>query len=76
MPTKDWFVEGFGAAVADLRQKLVEEPWYGRSLATPGEQPSLDEALSWAQESPPPELELPEAPVVFWDIPPDVDHDH
>jgi len=48
MTQRDWFTEGFGQAVADIRQKLVEEPWFGRAV-TPanGMEPSLSETLGW-----------------------------
>lgn len=51
------FERAFGAALADIRQKLVEEPMYGRavtpraqtiSLNTPGGK-SPGEALGWSQ---------------------------
>jgi len=29
----NWFDRAFGAAVADVRQKLVEEAWFGRVAA-------------------------------------------
>jgi hypothetical protein len=28
----DWFTRAFGATVTDLRQKLVEEAWFGRQV--------------------------------------------
>lgn len=31
----DQLIAGAGDAVADIRQKLVEEPWYGRTLDVP-----------------------------------------
>lgn len=31
----DWFSAAFGATVADVRQRLVEEPWFDRTV-TPG----------------------------------------
>lgn len=37
MTQRDWFAEAFGRAVTDIREKLVEEPWFGRRLARPGE---------------------------------------
>ncbi len=30
----DEFLRGFGDAVADIRQKVVEEPWFGRAVTT------------------------------------------
>jgi hypothetical protein len=26
----DWFANAFGGAVADIRQKLIDEAWFGR----------------------------------------------
>lgn len=51
MTVGDWFVNGFGTALTDIRQKLVEEPWFGRRVTPPisAERPSsLAEALGWA----------------------------
>lgn len=50
MPSDDWFTKAFGDAVADIRQKLVEEGWFGRPLIARPEHrgQSLDEALGWA----------------------------
>ena len=31
----DQFAKGLGDAVADIREKVVEEPWYGRALSQP-----------------------------------------
>lgn len=31
----DQLIAGAGDAVADIREKLVEEPWYGRALDAP-----------------------------------------
>lgn len=31
----DWFLVAFGDAVADARQKLIEEAWFGRKHAGP-----------------------------------------
>lgn len=27
---RDWFADAFGGAVADIRQKLIDEGWFGR----------------------------------------------
>lgn len=50
MTKKDWFVEGFAAAVTDIRQKVVEEPWFGKPVTPVASQTpqSLGEALNWA----------------------------
>ena len=56
MTKRDWFAEGFGQLVADIRHKLVEEAWFGREV-TPSAQastPSMAEALGWAQGPPEP----------------------
>lgn len=37
MAQRDWFTEAFGRAITDIREKVVEEPWFGRKLARPGE---------------------------------------
>jgi hypothetical protein len=29
----DEFFKGLGDAITDIREKVVEEPWYGRSLS-------------------------------------------
>lgn len=48
MTQRDWFTEGFGQAIADIRQKLVEEPWFGRSgTLSNGMEPSMSETLGW-----------------------------
>ncbi len=31
----DQLISGTGSAIADIREKLVEEPWYGRTLDVP-----------------------------------------
>lgn len=31
----DQLIAGTGDAIADIREKLVEEPWYGRALDVP-----------------------------------------
>jgi hypothetical protein len=55
MSSSDWFTRAFGAALADIRQKVVEEPTYGRAvtpratsitLNSPGEK-SPGEGLGW-----------------------------
>lgn len=50
MKPLDWFVAAFGAAVADVREKLVEEPWFGRAVDAPTPTPSLAEALGWTEQ--------------------------
>lgn len=32
---RDWFADAFGGAVADIRQKLIDEAWFGRHPASP-----------------------------------------
>lgn len=49
----DWFVRAFGAAIEDVRHRLVEEPWYGKSTTTdrdPARSPS--EQLGWDRAAP------------------------
>ncbi len=53
----DWFAESFGDAISDIREKLVEEPWFGRP-STPPTAPkdqSMAEAFGWTErgQSPP-----------------------
>jgi len=40
----DELAKGFGDAVTDIRQKVVEEPWFGRAVTERGEQPAPQEA--------------------------------
>lgn len=37
-------MQGFGDAVADIREKVVEEPWFGRVVTERGEAPQWPEA--------------------------------
>lgn len=37
MAQRDWFIEAFGRAITDVREKVVEEPWFGRKLTRPVE---------------------------------------
>ncbi len=32
MARYDWFADAFGASATDIRQKLVEEAWFGRTV--------------------------------------------
>jgi len=32
----NWFISAFGGAVADVRQKLIDEAWFGRHPVPPG----------------------------------------
>ncbi len=32
---RDWFADAFGGAVSDIRQKLIDEAWFGRRPAAP-----------------------------------------
>ena len=34
----DWFARGFGSAVEDIRNKLIEEGWFGRKTVEPRSQ--------------------------------------
>ncbi len=45
----DWFVECFGNAVRDIRQRVVEEPFFGRIVTPQVVEPdrSIAEALGW-----------------------------
>jgi hypothetical protein len=52
--TRDWFADAFGGSVADIRQKLIDEAWFGRTT-TPrpsqgrdhGEMSPLAEHFGW-----------------------------
>lgn len=39
----DWFKESFGAAVDDIRAKLIEEGWFGRRTVDPS-----SHSLGWS----------------------------
>lgn len=49
MPKRDIFAECFGDVVRDVREKLVEEPWFGRAMddPKPPEPGSLAEMFGW-----------------------------
>ena len=59
----DQLIAGTGNAIADIREKLVEEPWYGRALdvpvseLAPGREKELGQEIS--QE---PQIASPEGP--------------
>lgn len=55
-PVADFFAE----AVTDIRQKLVEEPWFGRRVTGPAQGHDLTtaEQLGWTQR---------ETPSDYWD---------
>lgn len=48
MPHKDWFADAFGRAIADVREKLIEEPWFGRPLGPAGEHARPHESIKEA----------------------------
>jgi hypothetical protein len=33
--SRDWFIDAFGHPIADIRAKLLDEGWFGRSTAEP-----------------------------------------
>lgn len=41
----DEFLRGFGNAVADIREKVIEEPWYGRAVTAAPERGLEPEAV-------------------------------
>lgn len=43
---RQWFLDSFGAPIADVRAKLIEEAWFGRRVSEPVE--SKD--WSWMRE--------------------------
>lgn len=57
----DQLIAGTGDAIADIREKLVEEPWYGRALdvpvgeLTPGREKELGQEISQEPQIAPPE---------------------
>jgi hypothetical protein len=52
MSDRDWFVKAFGAAVDDIRKRLVEEPWFGREVTPPLQEKPMAHTLGWEQEKP------------------------
>ena len=50
---RDWFADAFGAAVDDIRKRLVEEPWFGRDV-TPPHEPAEKKShdLGWVKDDP------------------------
>jgi hypothetical protein len=81
-----WFERAFGAAidevgaaVADVRTKLIDEAWFGRMgikpnppEQTPEHDPSSKDDLSDGYyREPIPPTPYPEAPVQFYDLPSD-----
>lgn len=57
---RDRFTDGFAAAVADIRHKLLEEGWFGKavtprrqsiSIGMPGDDKSPGEQLGWWHRS-------------------------
>lgn len=56
--TNDWFSRTFGAAIDDVRKKLIEEPWFGRAVTPPHRNhSSLSQEMGWDQ--PPSEVAPP-----------------
>ena len=46
----DWFARAFGAAVDDVRKRVVEEPWFGRAVTQPlRPDHTVSDALGWTQ---------------------------
>lgn len=45
----DWLAQAFGSVVTDIRERLVEEPWFGQNLSKSehGVAPSRDTDLGW-----------------------------
>lgn len=73
MANRDWFSNAFGATVEDIRHKLVEEGWFGRTV-TPrtmrrsqepeAERTTLAEQFGWGKpdDRQTPEREAPLSP--------------
>lgn len=60
-PLWDELFEGFENAIADVRQTVVEEPWFGRAVTTaPHAQLAPDAPGTWQKEGvePSPEANL------------------
>lgn len=66
---RDWFADAFGSAIADVRQKLIEEGWFGRAVTprpfdrtrSPDRESTLAQQAGWempADRRPQPEREL------------------
>ena len=57
---RDWFAQAFGAAVDDIRKRVVEEPWFGRAV-TPPYRPdrTMADELGWTKEGQSPETPAP-----------------
>lgn len=83
MATSDWFTKAFGAAVEDVRAKLIDEGWFGRSSpqSTPPAQPQDRTVYDDMRDSiygnsqpaspfPAEQLPYPETPVDFFDLAP------
>ncbi len=79
MATSDWFTKGFGAAVEDVRAKLIDEGWFGRnapSKGAPEQNRSMTNDVGGHAAGEPPQdgpfpkeqLQYPEAPVKFYDF--------
>jgi len=43
---RQWFLDSFGAPVADIRAKLIEEAWFGRRVS----EPFQSKDLGWMRE--------------------------
>lgn len=43
---RQWFLDSFGAPVADIRAKLIEEAWFGRRV----NEPIQSNDLGWMRE--------------------------
>ena len=66
---RDWFADAFGSAIADARQKLIEEGWFGRTVTprpfdrtrSPDRESTFAQQAGWempADRRPQPEREL------------------
>ncbi len=67
------FIAGFANAVTDVREKVVEEPWFGRAVTdTPPVQAGNDTPSTFQEFVQP---ATRDAPVGKDDISPEPDHD-
>lgn len=53
MASRDWFADIFGRAIADIRQKVVEEPWFGRPVTKQPLHPTAPGENAREQDRPP-----------------------
>jgi len=58
------FLDGIGHAITDIREKVVEEPWYGRVVTGHGHEPQTvwqEKVQQAAHEAPTPDISINDA---------------